>query len=86
VLAQAGDHAAGIAQAERALAEEQEDGRVLYNAACTFAYAGQHDRAMEQLRALLRSHPGFPRDWLRHDQDLAPLRERKGFAELIGGA
>jgi TolB-like protein len=39
-LAQSGNAEAGIAQAERAIADEPDDGRVRYNAACAFTYAG----------------------------------------------
>jgi len=84
VLAQLGEKEAGVAQAERALAENREDGRVLYNAACTFVYAGNLERAMEQLRNLVTSHPGFPREWPRHDPDLVPLRTFPEFIELFG--
>jgi RecB family endonuclease NucS len=84
VLAQAGDPAAGIAQAERVIAEEQEDGRVFYNAACTFAYAGQHQRALDMLRRMVAMQPDYPRDWLRRDPDLAPLHAYPEFAEIVG--
>ena len=84
VLAQGGDHAAGVAQAERALADEHEDWRVLYCVACTFTYAGLYDRAMEQLRTMLRQYPGYNRRWARRDMDLAPLRELPEFVELFG--
>ena len=84
VLAQGGDHAAGVAQAERALADDHEDGRVLYCAACTFTYAGMYDRALEQLRTMLHQYPGYNRPWARRDMDLAPLRELPEFVELFG--
>jgi TolB-like protein/cytochrome c-type biogenesis protein CcmH/NrfG len=83
-LAQAGEIPHGIVQAERALADGRDDGRVLYNAACTFTYAGHHDRAMELLRDLVRFNPGFPRDWVRRDRDLSPLHARPDFIELFG--
>jgi TolB-like protein/Tfp pilus assembly protein PilF len=86
VLAQAGDHAAGIAQAERAVVEEQEDGRVYYNAACTFTYAGQHARALEMLRRLFATHPDYPRGWLRRDPDLAALHVLPEFGQIVGAA
>ena len=86
VLAQSGDLATGATQAERALATPHEDGRVLYNAACAFTYAGDHARAIEVLGELKRTHPGFPRDWLLRDPDLAALRERPEFVELFGTA
>jgi tetratricopeptide (TPR) repeat protein len=84
VLAQSGDHAAGAVQAERAIAEAPDDGTTLYNAACTFTYAGDHARAIQLLRDMVRSHPGFPRDWVRHDPDFAPLRPYPEFVELFG--
>jgi adenylate cyclase len=83
-LAQAGDHAAGVGQTERALAEDHEDWRVLYGAACTFAYAGLRERAMEQLRRMVGSYPGYQREWAWRDPDLAPLRDLSEFVELFG--
>jgi cytochrome c-type biogenesis protein CcmH/NrfG len=85
-LAQSGDTAAGVAQAERALADAHEDGRVLYCAACAFTYAGLHARALEQLRGMLAAYPGFLREWARHDPDLAPLRGLPEFVEMFGPA
>jgi TolB-like protein/Flp pilus assembly protein TadD len=86
VLAQLGETQAGVEQAEQAIAGNPEDGRILYNSACTFIYAGDNERAMTQLRTLVRSHPGFPREWPRHDPDLAPLRNLPEFIELFGKA
>jgi len=74
VLAQGGDPAAGVAQAERVLAEAPDDGTTRYNAACTFTYAGDHERAMQLRRDMVRTHPGFPRDWPRHDPGMATGR------------
>ncbi len=85
-LAQSGEHAAGIAQIEQALAEPREDGRVFYNAACTYAYAGDHARALAALRELFAAHPDYPRGWMRRDPDLAPLHAYEEFASLIGEA
>jgi hypothetical protein len=84
VLAQGGETQAGIVQAERAIATPGEDGRVLYNAACAFTYAGLHQRAIELLGQTRRSHPGLRSDWARHDPDLAPLRSLAGFIALFG--
>ncbi len=84
VLAQEGERDAGVAQAERALATVNEDGRVRFNAACAFTYAGMPERAVQELRTLLEEHPFYVRDWMRIDPDLAPLRERPDFIELVG--
>jgi TolB-like protein/Flp pilus assembly protein TadD len=84
VLTQLGDIDGGVAQAERAIAADPEDGRVLHNAACAFAHAGDPGRAMEQLRQLVATHPGFPRDWARRDPDFVSLRALPEFIELFG--
>jgi predicted Zn-dependent protease len=86
VLSQLGEVAEGVAQAERALAADPGDGRVMYNAACTFTHAGQHDRAIATLRELVRTHPGFPREWPVRDPDLAALRDRPDFLEALAPA
>src|SRR5205823_13005919 len=69
-LAQSGDAAGGIAQAERSLAQEPGDGRIRYNAACAFTQAGEPERAMEQLRMMVAMVPGYLNDWVRRDPDL----------------
>jgi thioredoxin-like negative regulator of GroEL len=83
-LAQLGENAAGIAQADRAIASAPEDGRVRYNAACTFAHAGEVDRALEQLRILRKLTPTHPTDWILRDPDLAALHEHPEFVALFG--
>jgi len=83
-LAQSGDREAGIAQAERALAIAPEDGRVRYNAACTFAHAGEPERAIEQLRAMADLVPNYLTDWVSRDPDLASLRGHPEFVRLFG--
>ena len=47
-------------------------------------HAGLYERAMEQLRTMLRQYPGYNRRWARRDMDLAPLRELPEFVELFG--
>jgi adenylate cyclase len=85
-LAQSGDREAGIAQAERALAIAPDDGRVRYNVACTFAHAGEPERAIEQLRAMVALVPNYLTDWVRRDPDLASLRAHPEFVRLFGAA
>ena len=62
---------AGIAQAERAVAEEPEDGRVRYNAACVRP-RGKPERAIERLRAPVGLVPSLT-DWVSRDPDFASL-------------
>jgi TolB-like protein/Tfp pilus assembly protein PilF len=84
-LAQSGDREAGIAQAERVLATSSDDGRVRYNAACAFAQAGEPERAIEQLRAMVELVPSYLTDWIRRDPDFAGLREHPEFVRMFGG-
>ena len=83
-LAQSGKREAGIAQAERALAAAPDDGRVRYNAACAFAHAGDPERAIEQLRAMVSMVPSYLTDWVRRDPDLASLRTHPEFVRMFG--
>jgi adenylate cyclase len=78
-----GDHAGGLAQVEMCLRLAPDDNRVLYNAACTFAAAGEKQRAMELLREGVRRVPGYLRDWPRHDPDLASLRDDPEFHAMF---
>ena len=82
-LAQSGEREAGIAQAERALAAAPDDGRVRSNAACTFAHAGEPERAIEQLRAMVEMVPNYLTDWVSRDPDLASLREHPEFVRMF---
>ena len=83
-LAQAGEPAAGIAQVERAIATEPEDARVRYNAACAFSLASERDRAIEELRAVVRLNPGYLSDWVIRDPDLAAVRDHPEFERVFG--
>ena len=84
-LTQSGEREAGIAQVERVLAADPEDGRLRYNAACAFAHAGEIERGIEQLRMLVKLAPSHITDWVRRDPDLAALRTHPEFERLFGG-
>jgi len=83
-LAQTGDAAAGIAQAERAIAIAPDDGRVRYNAACAFAHAGRPEQAIEQLRVMVGMVPNHLTDWVRRDPDFTSLRGHPEFVRMFG--
>jgi TolB-like protein/Flp pilus assembly protein TadD len=83
-LAQSGDPEAGIVQAGRVLAAAPDDGRVRYNVACTFAQAGETERAIEQLRIMVDLVPSYLTDWIRRDPDFAGLREHPEFVRMFG--
>jgi len=83
-LAQGGQRAAGIAQAERALAAAPDDGRVRYNAACAFVHAGEPERALAELRVMVQLVPDYLTDWIRRDPDFATLRNHPEFVRMFG--
>jgi TolB-like protein/Tfp pilus assembly protein PilF len=86
MLVQLGEREDGIKQAERTVAMAPEDGRIRYNAACTFARAGLPERALEQLREGIRNVPSYLSDWPRRDPDLASLHDHPEFIRLFGKA
>ena len=61
---------------------EPDDPMVLYNLACIYSMGGELDTAMD---CLVRAVDGGlqQKGWLVHDGDLAPLRERPEYAELL---
>jgi serine/threonine protein kinase len=72
----------GLALAARAYEMGPEDDAILYNVACTYAGAGEHDRAMECLESAVR-HGFSSREWLEHDADLDPIRGTDRFKAIL---
>jgi hypothetical protein len=66
----------------RAVDAEPAEPSVLYNAACVFTGAGDPGRALDCLEQGLSGGWGDP-GWIRHDPDLAPLREEPRFQTLL---
>jgi len=85
-LVLAGETAAGVAQAERTLDMSPHDGRLRYNAACTFARAGMPERALAELKEGVRQVPTYISDWPRRDPDLASLHDHPEFIAMFGKA
>ena len=57
----------------------------LYNLACCEALAGRTDEAMDHLRASFAATSSERlRELAREDSDLDPIRDKPGFAELVG--
>jgi serine/threonine protein kinase/predicted Zn-dependent protease len=86
--AQAGNRAAAVADARRAVAAAPNDGGVLYRAACVFALTSRvaadpkadRRQAITYLAGALMHGFGF--EYLEIDTDLAPLADEPGFAQL----
>jgi adenylate cyclase len=85
-LVVSGETAAGVAQAERTLEISPHDGRLRYNAACTFARAGMAERAIAELKEGVRQVPTYISDWPRRDPDLASLHDHPEFIAMFGKA
>jgi TolB-like protein/Tfp pilus assembly protein PilF len=85
-LVRLGEREAGIAQTERTLALAPDDGRIRYNAACTFAGVGEPERAIDELKRGIGDLPTYLSDWPRRDPDLASLRNHPEFVRLFGTA
>jgi adenylate cyclase len=68
---------------DRALAIDPDDPHIRYNAACMWAQIGEYDRAFDYLDQWA-THSGMEnRDWMLHDPDLDPLRNKPRYAQLI---
>jgi non-specific serine/threonine protein kinase len=74
---------AAVAQLERAVHLRPDDGNTLYNATCVYGVLGRADEALDMLRRALKAgYANF--DWVRRDPDLAILRDRPDFKQLVG--
>ena len=83
VLAELGEKDRAIEWANRAMLLAPDEARGIYLLACTFSLLGETDRAIEFLEHALRSmHPRFV-VWAKNDSDLASLRDKPRYIELI---
>jgi adenylate cyclase len=77
-----GNEREAIERVEQAVAIRPQDFAVLYNAACSFANAGETTRALEMLDRAVATGRGF-RAWIEHDPDLDSLRALPRFQEIV---
>jgi adenylate cyclase len=54
----------------------------MYNVACTYSLLGETDEAIELLYRAIEQGYGH-RAWLKHDPDLAPLRDDPRFQQML---
>jgi TolB-like protein/tRNA A-37 threonylcarbamoyl transferase component Bud32/thioredoxin-like negative regulator of GroEL len=83
-LIRSGEREAGLAQVARCIDLAPNDGRIRYNAACSYARAGMSEQAIEQLKEGIRNIPSYLADWPRHDPDLVSLHDHPEFIRLFG--
>jgi adenylate cyclase len=82
VLQRLGRSEEGGAFAEKALRMRPDDFATLYNVACYYSLASDHERALDLLERAIRLGGGYY-DWIVHDSDLAAIRELPRFRKLV---
>jgi adenylate cyclase len=85
-LVELGEREQGIEQIERAIAMAPDDGRIRYNAACTFVKLGMTERAIAELKEGIKNVPSYVADWPKRDPDLESLHDHPEFIRLFGKA
>jgi tetratricopeptide (TPR) repeat protein len=83
-LFESGDYEQGADRAQALIADDPPYGGVYYNTACFEARAGRIDAALTHLRRAVELSPALA-EFARGDDDLAALRDRAEFAEIVGG-
>ena len=68
----------GFEWAERAVAIDPENPSIRYNVGCSYAVAGEHERALDHLERAVAGNIGLW-SWIEHDSDLDSLREHPRF-------
>ena len=79
-----GDYEEGADRAQALIADDPPYGAVYYNTACLESRAGRIDAALAHLQRAVELSPSLA-DLARDDEDLAAVRERTEFAEIVGG-
>lgn len=77
-----GDVEGGRRNIESALRLRPDDFGTVYNAACTYANMGEHQRALDLLERAISAGHGS-RDWIEHDSDLDALRGLPRFQQIV---
>jgi len=69
--------------AERAVKLAPTDSSVLHNAVCTYAHAGEIDKAIEMMERRMQAADTIHSDWVDHDPDFDSIRDDPRFKALI---
>jgi len=81
-LARLGEREHSRQWSEQAMALAPNDPVVLYNAACTFAQLGEHERALDGLERSIAAGVAVG-DWIKHDPDFESLRDHPRFQAIV---
>ena len=77
-----GDNDSALRYIQRALAIDAEDPMLLYNVACVYCTMGKHEETLETLERAVDAGFGH-KEWIEHDPDLAPVRDRPRFKKIV---
>jgi mannose-6-phosphate isomerase-like protein (cupin superfamily) len=84
-LFEAGRYEEGADRAQALIADDPPYGGLYYNTACFEARAGRLDAAITHLRRAIELSPRLAES-ARADDDLAALRDKPAFGEIVGAA
>jgi tetratricopeptide (TPR) repeat protein len=84
-LFESADYEEGADRAQALIANDPPYWAVYFNTACFEARAGRTDAALAHLRRAAELSPSYVAELAPKDDDLAPLRELAGFAEIVRG-
>jgi adenylate cyclase len=84
VLAEMGEPDRAAAWVQRALAIDNEESIILYNAACVYVTLGRLDEAIRCLEQSIQ-YGAVAAAWIQNDPDLDPLRADPRFQALMTG-
>ena len=82
IYARMGKPELGAEYAQRAMAVDPDDPRVLYNIACAFACSGRIPEALDALEGSVRNGWG-DKAWVEHDSDFDSIREEPRYKALV---
>ena len=82
IYARMGEAERGAAYAQRAMAVDPEDPRVLYNIACAFSCSGRIPEALDALERSVRNGWG-DKAWVEHDSDFDAIRQEPRYQALV---
>jgi hypothetical protein len=83
-LYEAGEYAEAADRAREVLGAHPQYPDLFYNAACCESLAGRTADALEHLERAIELSGGYCAELAKRDSDFDPIREKPGFAKLVG--
>ncbi|MGL4279877.1 MAG: TPR end-of-group domain-containing protein, partial [Albidovulum sp.] len=67
----------------RIIAADPDDNQARYNVACTYAYLGEADKAIELIEAWLQHVTHDSEMWIVNDPDFDPIKDHPRFRAIV---